>query len=195
MTTSTAQTNSGYSYVDAYAPPSAPVAEPMSTPPTAIGEPAKASPTNTNESQSESLEDQNIFYLLGVQDGSAEQREAFLDELQQVIWEDFLEYDVRLLITKAEQEELDVLLKDATSKELEKQEKIVVFLEKLIPDLEEIMLEKALELKEEMARERVKSLKEVYSAQPESLQKVQQAEGLMNEAKWSSAAKILNELS
>lgn len=195
MTTSPAQSNTSYSYVDAYAPPAAPAdqsaAAPIVSPVTPVTEPQSAAST----SQSESLEDQNIFYLLGVQDGTAEQREAFLDELQQVIWEDFLEYDVKLLITKAEQEELDVLLKDATSKELEKQEKIVVFLEKLIPDLEEIMLEKALELKEEMARERVKSLKEVYASQPDSLQKVQQAEGLMNEAKWSSAAKILNALS
>lgn len=198
MNTTAAQpTQSPYSYVDAYTPPETQNATPVvqdvaQTPPPVVQQPT--APQAPAAGQSEILEDQNIFFLLGVTDGSAEQRESFLDELQQVIWEDFLEYDVKLLITSSEQAELDALLKDTQSKDLEKQEKIVVFLEKLIPDLEEIMLEKALELKEEMARERVKSLKEVYSAQPAELKIVTDAEQLMNTNKWYSGAALLNRL-
>ncbi len=197
MNTTAAQpTQSPYSYVDAYTPPASdqnqavqpPMAPPVSVP--------QVSPLEIKGGeQSEQLEDQNIFFLLGVQDGTPEQRESFLDELQQVIWEDFLEYDVKLLVTTSEQQQLDALLADSQTKDLEKQEKIVVFLEKLIPDLEEIMLEKALELKEEMARERVKSLKEIYSTDSEKLNTVTKAEELMNTNKWFSAATLLNSVS
>ncbi len=149
----------------------------------------------TNSADSEELEDQNIFTMLGVKDGTADQRETFLDELQQVIWEDFLEYDVKLLTTKEEQMELQKMIAMTGVSELEKQEKIVVYLEKLIPDLEEIMLEKALELKEEMARERIKSLREFYAGKTEQLAKIDSAESMMNAGKWKSAVTLLNSLS
>ena len=190
------------SYVDAYVPPAgetpasampaaqAPVASTADTVPSV----APTTPAPKTSTQSEELEDQNIFYMLGVLDGTPEQRETFLDELQQVIWEDFLEYDVKLLITKEEQSQLDAILAAASSNELEKQEKIVVFLEKLIPDLEEIMLEKALELKEEMIRERVKGMKEYYKEKPESLTQIGSAEEMMNVGKWYSAATLLNSI-
>lgn len=195
------------SYVDAYVPPSGaatpsatptppqdsvPTAAPVNpAPPTSSSAPT---PPPSSGAQSEELEDQNIFTMLGVTDGTPEQREAFLDELQQVIWEDFLEYDVKLLVTKDEQVELNNLLTAQGSNELEKQEKIVVYLEKLIPDLEEIMLEKALELKEEMIRERVKGLKEFHKEKPEALTQIGKAEELMNVGKWYSAATLLNSI-
>lgn len=218
MDTTTAQptvTSSvpGSSYVDAYQPPTAPLTTPpppvvattppvTSTPdvvPTPVAAPVipdAATPPVASQEQniSEELEDQNIFFMLGVTDGTPEQRESFLDELQQVIWEDFLEFDVKLLITKDEQTELNNLLNAQASSELEKQEKIVVFLEKLVPDLEEIMLEKALELKEEMARERVKGMREFYKDKPEDLQKIDSAEQMMNAGKWYSASVTLNGL-
>lgn len=147
-----------------------------------------------SSSSSETLEDQNIFFLLGVKDGTDQQKESFLDELQQVIWEDFLEYDVKLLITTDEMTELKKLLDSQTDRDLEKQEKIIVYLEKLIPDLEEIMLEKALELKEEMVRERVSGLRQYYADKPDKLQRVDEAERLMDSGKWYSAAHLMNSL-
>lgn len=209
------------SYVDAYMPPAStptqsdpdPTPTPMEDP-VPYTPPAPASMANANPgasdtvpsstqsstpaasaSQSEELEDQNIFTMLGVTDGTPEQREKFLDELQQVIWEDFLEYDVKLLTTKEEQLELQKMLAATDTSELEKQERIVVYLEKLIPDLEEIMLEKALELKEEMARERLKGMREFHANNQEALSQVQSAEDLMNEGKWQSAVTVLNSIS
>ena len=148
--------------------------------------------TSGQPATSQELEDQNIFTMLGVKDGTPEQRETFLDELQQVIWEDFLEYDVKLLTTQEEQIELNKLITAQGMSELEKQEKIVVYLEKLIPDLEEIMLEKALELKEEMVRERIKGLREFYANNTAALSKVDEGEKLMNEGKWASGVNTLN---
>lgn len=145
--------------------------------------------------QSESIEDQNIFFMLGVTDGTQEQRDAFLDELQQVIWEDFLENDVKLLVTTEEMAEVQKMLDNRESRDLEKQEEIIVYLEKLIPDLEQIMLEKALELKVDMVRERVEGLRQFYSGQQEKLNRIDQADQLITENKWYSAAHLLNSLS
>ena len=185
-------------YVNAYTPP-APDTTSAPDNPTSAG--AQAPTTEISEQspdmsaqQSETLEDQNIFFLLGVRDGTDQQKEAFLDELQQVIWEDFLEFDVKLLITSEEMVQLQSLLTSETDKDLEKQEKIVVYLEKLIPDLEDIMLEKALELKEEMVRERAAGLKQYYAEKPEKIQRISEAEQLMNAGKWYSAAHMMNSL-
>lgn len=198
------QTNSNdANYVDAYAPPSSTAvssttpfqSQPSVTPP-AYTAPSNSAPTlhESTASQSETLEDQNIFFLLGVRDGTDQQKESFLDELQQVIWEDFLEYDVKLLITSDEMVELKTMLGSQTDRDLEKQEKIIVYLEKLIPDLEEIMLEKALELKEEMVRERINGLRQYFADKPEKIQRVDESERLMNEGKWYSSAHLMNSL-
>lgn len=146
------------------------------------------------QANSQILEQQNIFFMLGVENSSDQEKESFLDELQQVIWEDFLESDVKLLITNDEYGQLEQIMAKADLSEEDRQEEMVVFLEKLIPDLEEIMLEKAIELKADMFRERIMGLREFYSDDPEDLAKVQQAEDQMKEDLWHDAAVTLNSL-
>jgi len=173
------------SYVDTYQPPTAtPTASPAPAQP---GMPVKAA-------TSETIEDQNIFDLLGVTQATDQEKEAFLDELQQVIWEDFLENDVELLLTSEELTQLRQLMGKTDQDQLAQQEAIVVFLEKLIPDLEEIMLEKALELKSDMVKERIAGMREYYANQPEKLTALSEAESLMQADKWQSVATSLNAL-
>lgn len=142
----------------------------------------------------ESLEDQNIFVLLGVTDGTDQEKESFLDELQQVIWEDFLENDSKVLLTTDEHTEMKKLMDKSYASELEKQEAVVDYLEKLIPDLEEIMLEKALELKADLFRERIMGMKEYYSNDNAKLSKLEEANNLIQQDKWASAATVVNGL-
>ncbi len=159
----------------------------------AQSEPTVAEPSEPAESPvSQALEDQNIFFLLGVTEASDDQKDAFLDELQQVIWEDFLENDVELLITEEEMTELKALMAKKEGTDLEQQEAIVTYLEKLIPDLEEIMLEKALELKADMVKERIGAMKEYYADKPEVLEKLTKAESLVADDHWREAAEVLN---
>jgi hypothetical protein len=157
--------------------------------------PTPVAPPQTMET-SQKLEDQNIFFLLGVEekDASSEQRESFLDELQQVIWEDFLESDVQLLLTKNESAEFKQMLEKSKGKTIEDQEEIVVYLEKLIPDLEEIMLEKALELKADMVKERVAGMKQRFASEPEKLKQIEAAEQDLTQDNWFSLAKALNSI-
>lgn len=158
-------------------------------------EPVASIAPTTPATPSEVLADQNIFAMLGVTTGTPEQHEQFLDELQQVIWEDFIEHDTTLLLTDAEQAELKTIMQATPDKSLEQQEQAVVFLEKLIPDLEDIMLEKALQLKEEMARERLKALRELHRNDTDKLATVDRAEQLMSQEQWRSASEALNSLS
>lgn len=150
--------------------------------------------TSSGENTSEAIEDQNIFNLLGVNDGTDQEKERFLDELQQVIWEDFLEVDLDLLVTREEASNVKAILNDANKSEESKQEEALSMLENLIPDLEEIMLEKALELKEDMVKERIAGMKEFYSGNQQALDSIKQAEDLLAQDKWASAAQVLNSL-
>jgi len=209
------------SYVDTYSPPQAaptpvaPANEPSAAPPTyqvddnqalALSAPvtppaiepqasssAEAAPT-TLGATSQSLEDQNIFFLLGVEKISDQEKEDFLDELQQVIWEDFLENDVSLLVTENELTELKQIMAKSYETDLDKQEAIVVYLEKLIPDLEEVMLEKALDLKQEMFDERLISMREVFAQDQSQLETIEKAADMIRDEKWREAAEVLNDL-
>lgn len=146
----------------------------------------------TDKAKSEVIEDQNIFQLLGVNDGTDEEKERFLDELQEVIWEDFLETDLELLVTEEEHAKVKEILAQTNKNDQELQDETIQFLEKLIPDLEEIMLEKALELKEDMVRERIAGMREFYAGNTSALGQLSEAEKLLTEDKWYSATQKLN---
>lgn len=166
--------------------PVATPAEPVSVSATNVS--VKNSPVDANQS----LEAQNIFDLLGVSDGKPEEKEAFLDELQDVIWEDFLGHDVDLLLTEEEMTKLNALKAKGNAPEV--QEEILVFLEKLIPDLEDMMMDKAIELKEDMVMERIAGLREFHSQNVAALEKITQAEKHISEGRWADASQLLNSI-
>lgn len=178
-----------------YTPPAAPAAQPDPAVPPVAQPVAPQQADSVSNTPSETLDDQNIFYMLDADDGTDEQKNQFLDELQQVIWEDFLENDTKLLLTSDELTQLQDLTGGDYSKPILEQEAAVEFLEKLIPDLEDLMLEKALQLKGDLFRERISSLRELYADNPTQLATVEQANALMDQDKWYSAAQTLNALS
>lgn len=143
-----------------------------------------------NPMTDQSLEAQNIFDLLGVSDGNAEEKEAFLDELQEVIWEDFIENDVGLLLNEDQLAKLNEIKDRGQSREV--QEEMLVHLEEILPDLEDIMMDKALELKEDMVLERISGMKEFFSGNQQALDQIRQAEDLISENKWADAGSVLN---
>lgn len=140
----------------------------------------------------QSLETQNIFDLLGVSDGKEDEKEAFLDELQEVIWEDFIENDVSLLLDEDQVKKLKEIEEKGQTREV--QEEMLVYLEELLPDLEDIMMDKALELKEDMVLERISGMKEFYSGNQTALDQISKAEGLISENKWADAGNLLNSI-
>lgn len=146
----------------------------------------------------EDIEAQNIFFMLGVEQGDDELKEKFLDQLQEVIWDDFLTNDVELLLTGEELVEFKTHKQKADTTQGDAQEsakdEMVEYLEKLVPDLEDIMLEKALDLKADLFVERINGAKEFFAQNPEKLELVSKAEQLMFEDKWRSSAQALNSI-
>lgn len=146
----------------------------------------------------EDIETQNIFFMLGVEKGDDNLKEKFLDQLQDVIWDDFLTNDVSLLLTQEEMTKFNDIKKKADSAngaDLEKaRDEMVEYLEGIIPDLEDIMLEKALDLKADLFVERINGMKEYFAEKPDQLAEVNKAEQFMFEDKWMSAAQALNSI-
>lgn len=149
---------------------------------------------DADKAKSQALEDQNIFDLIGDTRGTPEQKETFLDELQKVIWDDFLDNDVELLLTDEEIKPLESILISEETNDIQKQEAIVAYLGDKIPDLEDIMLEKALKLKEDMVQERILSLEELYADVPEKMESLKVARELVRQGKWADVAVALNAL-
>lgn len=181
-------------------PPVAPAPVPMSAPapqsapaPMSAAMPTQSQPAQPASNSVESLEAQNIFELLGVNNGSDADKESFLDELQQVIWEDFLTSDIQLLLTRAELAEVQTI-RAQNPDAAKQQEAVVTYLEKLIPDLESIMLEKALELKREMVNERIAGMRSFLAGKPEKLAELTKAEELVRQGKWATVTRSLNSL-
>ena len=152
--------------------------------------PVSVSPVNA-EKEAEDLKSQNIFDMLGLLDISDEEKNQFLDELESMIWDDFVTHDLELLLTSEEYGKARQVLDNSSASEDQRKEDLIVFLETLIPDLDEVLYEKALELKSEMMGERLAKMKE--STDESILAKVKEAEDMISQNLWKSAAALLNQ--
>jgi len=137
----------------------------------------------------EALPAQNIFEMLGLSNISDEEKNQFLDELEEMIWNDFIEHDLQLLLTTTEYEEAKKTLQATYQSEDARKEALLNYLSSLIPDLEEILYQKALELKAEMFAERVKRMN--MDADENMRAKLQEVEALVAQNRFKSALKLL----
>jgi hypothetical protein len=147
----------------------------------------------SDEANEEELKSQNIFTMLGLMNITDEEKNQFLDELEAMIWDDFVVHDLELLLTSEEYTGARKILDNADINKDEVKENLIVYLEKLIPDLDEVLYDKALELKSEMMGERLGKMKE--SADEAVLAKVKEVENLISQNLWKSASLLLNQLS
>lgn len=145
------------------------------------------------ETDSEELKAQNIFAMLGLEKISDEEKNKFLDDLESIIWDDFVAHDLELLLTSEEYAGAREILEKEDLGEEQQKENLIAYLEKLVPDLDEVLYDKALELKSEMMGERLAKMKE--NADSIVLAKIKEAEGLISQNRWRSAVSLLNQLS
>ena len=159
---------------------------------------AQAETTPTEPAQTtvdpESLAAQNVFEMLGLTDIKVEDREAFLNDLERLIWDDFVEVDLPLLLTKEELTKAKEILAQADLPEDEIKEQLLVYLQDLVPGLEQAMYQKALKLKEELMLERLRKLKDQATEQKATakLADLTQAEQLIAQQRYQSAIQLLN---
>lgn len=121
-------------------------------------EPAPTS--NDEEVNQEDLESQNIFTMLGLENLEETEKEAFLADLEQLIWDNFIEVELPLLLNSEQKAQAEQILADNSKTEDERKEALLVYVEKFIPNLEEVMYKKALSLKKEMFEERLKKMRD-----------------------------------
>ncbi len=144
-------------------------------------------------SNDEELKTQNIFEMLGLMHIADAEKDKFLDELETVIWDDFVMHDLELVLTSVEYADARRILDAEDKKADEKKEELIIYLEKILPDLDEILYDKALELKSEMMGERLSQMKK--NADEATLAKIKEVEDLISQNKWKSASLLLNQLS
>lgn len=141
---------------------------------------------------SEELKAQNIFEMLGLMNISDQEKNQFLDDLESMIWDDFVAHDLELLLTSEEYSGARQILDDKSKEAAQQKEDLIIYLEKLIPDLDEVLYDKALELKSEMMGERLAKMKE--AADETKLASIKEAEDLISQNHWKSAISLLNTL-
>jgi hypothetical protein len=156
--------------------------------------PTQEQPAIESNDSGENIEEQNIFDLLGVNDATDDEKESFLDELQQALWEDFLDRDLALLVSDEEMAEIEKIKADGSLDEDKKQTALINKIEEYVSDIEEIMMEKALELKEDMVLERVEGLRESLKQNGQDESRLNEAEEHLKQGHWQTGAQILNSL-
>ena len=140
----------------------------------------------------QSLESQSVFEMLNIDDINAEEREEFLTELENLIWDDFVKTDLPLMLTSDEYQGAEEIL-NSQKDEDQKKEDLLVYVEKILPDIEEIMYEKAIGLKEEMFMERIRKMEEAAVGDKDVLNAIEQVKKLIQVGQWKTAVETLNQ--
>jgi hypothetical protein len=141
---------------------------------------------NEKAQHSQLLLFQNIFDLLGIQQATDSEKTLFLDELQDVLWEDCVENDVEALLTEDDFRQFQTISQD--------REQMVNFLEERIVDFGKIMFAKALEFKQELTQERISEYLDFYKDEPDKLEQINKAQSLLHEHRWRDVRAVLNSL-
>lgn len=170
------------------------------TPATVIDETPAAVPTITSEETSEEavnaedLESQNIFIMLGLDNLEQAEKEAFLTDLEKLIWDNFIDVELPLMLNTEEKNQAEQILADTGKTDDERKEALLVYLEKFIPDLEEVMYKKALSLKKDMFEERVNKMRKQASEENNLslMADLDQIQELVGAGRYKTAVELLN---
>lgn len=174
-------------------PTAEPSAEPTLEPtPEPTAKPsAEPTPEPVNE---EDLEKQNIFAMLGLKNLEESEKEAFLADLEQLIWDNFVEVELPLLLNSEQKAQADQILADQSKAENERREALLAYVEPFIPNLDEVMYKKALSLKKEMFEERVKKMRDQATEENNLslMADLDQIQELIAAGRYKTATELLN---
>ena len=145
------------------------------------------------KSFSEKLQKMSIFEMLGVE-GTEEEKEAFLSEVQDVIWQDVVENDLAPLLSEAEMDEVDTMLNNEGASEDTKRDYLFDLILKKVPNAEEVLLERTMQLKSDLLHERFHGMQQFFANNPEAMQKLEVAHGHIDADEHEQAVALLNEL-
>jgi hypothetical protein len=156
--------------------------------------PSATPDSDDNSVNEENLESQNIFNMLGLENLEETEREAFLADLEQLIWDNFIDVELALLLNSEQKAQADLILADNSKTEDERKEALLVYIEEFIPNLEEVMYNKALSLKKEMFEERLKKVRD-QATEDNNLSLIadlDQIQELITAGRYKTATELLN---
>ncbi|MCD8484521.1 hypothetical protein LRY65_05560 [Candidatus Woesebacteria bacterium] len=145
-----------------------------------------------NEQTAQQLAAMDVFTLLGITDASEEDREAFLNQLQDAIWEEVVEQELADSLTDDEIDTIDRVITDEALQADEKRNQLFSLLANKVPNLEEGLADATNQLKYDLLGERVDGLREFYAAKPDQLQVLDQVEEMVNAGNVNEAVATLN---
>lgn len=139
------------------------------------------------------LTELDVFTILGVS-GTDEEKTAFLQEMQEVIWDDVVSSELDDNLTDEEMERIDDIIADTATSMDDKHNKLYAFLTEKIPNLTEVLTTKVNQFKMDLLDDRIEGMTEFYQSQnnADALGKLEQALGMRNEERYSEAVAVLN---
>ena len=134
----------------------------------------------------------DIFTLLGIENASDEDREAFLTQLQDAIWEEVVEDELLEQLTDEEVDSIEQTVTSETMSAEDKRNTLFSMLSDKVPNLEQRLAESTNRLKFDLLGERVDGLREYYKTNEAQLGVLDQVEQLVEAGNVNEAVSLLN---
>ena len=141
----------------------------------------------------QTLQRMDIFDILGAQ-GTNEEKEAFLEELQDVIWQEVFEKHVSEKLTDDDVKAVEGIIADEAMEDDAKRVKLFEMLRDKVPDLDSILLDRTVQLKADMLQQRLEGMKEFYASNADATGKLSQAEQMWGAEQYQEMVDLLNTL-
>ncbi len=140
------------------------------------------------------FEQLDIFTVLGVAQDDPD-REAFLQQMEEAIWEEIVENELADKMGEAELAQLETILNDEATSVDDKREQLFGMLVGKVPNFEIVVREYTMAAKRDLLLERLEGTKEFYgTTQPnaDKLSQVERAGQLYEAGEFSACAAALN---
>jgi len=145
-----------------------------------------------NPQAAQQLATMDIFSLLGIEGTTDEDREAFLNQLQDAIWEEVVEDELLEQMTDEEVDSIEQTIVNEDIAAEEKRNTLFSMLSDKVPNLEEKLAETTNRLKYDLLGERVDGLREFYAENAQQLGVLDQVEQLVEAGNVVEAVAMLN---
>lgn len=141
------------------------------------------------------LTELDIFTILGVS-GTDEEKNAFLQEMQEVIWDDVISTELDDNLSDSEMDRIDAIIADTATSIDDKHNQLYAFLTEKIPNLTEVLTAKVNQFKLDLLDDRIEGMTEFYTTNnnADALAKIATAQGLRNDENFKDAVSALNSL-
>lgn len=145
-----------------------------------------------NPPAAQQLATMDIFSLLGIENASDEEREMFLNQLQDAIWEEVVEDELLEKLTEEEVNSIEQTVNDENMSADDKRNALFSMLSDKVPNLEERLADSTNQLKFDLLGERVDGLREYYKDKPDQLSVLDQVEQMVESGNVTEAVNMLN---